>query len=126
MSISGVGTGVGGISDRVTQALHVAINGLDAREKAIASNVANLETSGYLAEEVNFEDSLRSALQSGDPTSAAVSHSRSMAATRLNGNNVNIDFELLAGSENVLRQKLVVQALNSKYQLLRTAIGSGQ
>lgn len=119
-------SGIGGISDGVTRALHVAINGLDARQQAIAANVANIETAGYQAEEVSFEDSLRAALADGDAAGTSISHSRSLAPTRLNGNNVNIDFELLAGSENVLRQKLVVQALNGKYQLLRTAIGSGQ
>jgi flagellar basal-body rod protein FlgB len=46
----------------------------------------------------------------------------SLAPTRLNGNNVNIDFEMLAQKENALRQRLVVQALNAKYALLRTAI----
>lgn len=119
-------SGIGGISDGVTRALHVAINGLDARQQAISSNIANVETAGYLAEEVDFEDSLRQALGEGDATRAIVSHTHSLAATRLNGNNVNVDFELLASSENVLRQKLVVQAINNKYQLLRTAIGSAQ
>jgi flagellar basal-body rod protein FlgB len=113
---------VGGISDGVTQALHAAINGLDARQRAISSNVANLETPNYLARQVDFEDSLRAAIDKGDPSNAAVSVHQSLAATRLNGNNVNIDFELLAQSENVLRQKLVIQALNNKYSLLRTAI----
>ncbi len=113
---------VSGISDGITQALHMAINGLDARQKAISSNIANLETPGYLARQVSFEDSLRAALHDGEPTGADVSVRHSLAATRLNGNNVNIDFELLAQRENVLRQRLVVQALNNKYALLRTAI----
>lgn len=116
---------IGGISDGVTQALHMAINGLDARQQAIAGNIANLETPDYLARTVNFEDSLRAALDGGDPTSMSISVEQSLAATRLNGNNVNIDFELLAQQENELRQQLVVQALNNKYALLRTAI-SGQ
>ena len=113
-----------GISDSVTTALHLAINGLDARQQAISSNIANLETPNYLAKEVDFESSLRSALDDGDPSQMEISVSESLAATRLNGNNVNIDFELLASSENVMRQKLAVQALNAKYQLLRTAIGN--
>lgn len=113
---------IGGISDSVTQALHVAINGLDARQRAISANVANLETPNYLARQVNFEDSLRAAMDKGDPTQTSVSVQQSLAATRMNGNNVNIDFELLAQSENVLRQKLVIQGLNNKYSLLRTAI----
>ncbi len=117
---------IGGIGDGVTRALHVAITGLDARQQAIAANIANVETNGYLAEEVDFEDSLRQALAGGDATDTTISHTRSLAATRLNGNNVNVDFELLAGTENVLRQKLVVQALNNKYQLLRTAMSAAQ
>ena len=75
-----------------------------------------------LARQVDFEDSLRSAIERGDPTKASVSVQQSLAATRTNGNNVNIDFELLAAQENNLSQQLVVQALNAKYALLRTAI----
>jgi flagellar basal-body rod protein FlgB len=110
------------IADGVTNALHMAINGLDARQQAISGNVANLETPGYRARTVNFEDSLRAALSDGDPTAMSVEVDESLAATRMNGNNVNIDFELLAEQENNLRQQLVVQALNGKYALLRTAI----
>jgi flagellar basal-body rod protein FlgB len=113
---------VSGISDGTTQALHLAINGLDARQKAISANIANLETPGYLARIVSFEDSLRAALEGGEPTGMTTSVTESMAATRTNGNNVNIDFEILAEKENVLRQRLAVQALNAKYSLLRTAI----
>lgn len=67
MRASGEGAGTGvmsvmsvsGISDGTTQALHMAINGLDARQQAIAANVSNLETPGYRARLVSFEDSLR-------------------------------------------------------------------
>jgi flagellar basal-body rod protein FlgB len=110
------------IADGVTNALHMAINGLDARQQAISGNVANLETPGYRARTVSFEDSLRAALGDGNPSSMAVDVDESLAPTRMNGNNVNIDFELLAEQENNLRQQLVVQALNGKYALLRTAI----
>ncbi len=110
------------ISDTTTTSLHMALDGLAQREQAIASNVANLETPGYLAREVKFEDSLRAAIAGGRPTDMAVTVDRSLAPTRLNGNNVNIDIELMASAENVLRQRLAGQALSSKYQLMRTAI----
>lgn len=111
------------ISDNTTDVLHRALDGLSQRQQAISANVANLETPGYQAREVSFEDSLRRAAASGRPADAAISVTRSLAPTRLNGNNVNIDFEILAGAENALRQQLVVQGLNTKYELLRTAIG---
>jgi len=119
---SGAGVSISPISDLVTSALTVAMDGLDARQRATSANIANVETPGYLARQVTFEDSLRAAISGGDPTSTRVGVEESLAATRMNGNNVNIDFEVLAGSENVLRQRLVVQALNAKYALLRTAI----
>lgn len=110
------------ISDATSVTLRQALDGLQQRQDAIASNVANLETPDYLARVVSFEDSLRTAVGSGNPSSFAVSEERSTAATRLNGNNVNIDNEIMLGSETLLRQRLVIQGLNSKYAILRTAI----
>lgn len=110
------------ISDATTQALGRALDGLEARQRAIASNVANIETPGYQARRVNFEDGLRAAMAAGDPSSASIEVERSLAATRLNGNNVNLDVEVMESSETVLLQRLVTQSLTSKYSMLRTAI----
>ncbi len=111
------------ISDSTTAVLHRALDGLAQRQQAIASNLANLETPGYRSRQVSFEDSLRSAAAAGRPEEASISVSRSLAATRLNGNNVNIDQEILAASENNLRQQLTINGLNAKYDAVRTAIG---
>ncbi len=113
---------ISAISDTATSALHRALDGLDLRQQATATNIANLETPGYQAKVVSFEDSLRSAAMDGDPASASISMERSLAPTRLNGNNVNIDFELLEGSETQLRQQMISQGLSAKYGMLRTAI----
>jgi flagellar basal-body rod protein FlgB len=110
------------ISDTATMTLRRALDGLDRRQNVIAANIANLETPGYLARTVSFEDSLRSAASRGRPESAAISLGTSRAATRLNGNNVNIDNETMLGVETSLRQQLVISGLNAKYQMLRTAI----
>lgn len=110
------------ISDLTTATLHRALDGLDQRQAAIANNISNVETPGYLAKQVSFEDSLRSAIDAGRPFAAAITEERSTAPTRLNGNNVNVDTEILANSEVNLRQQLAIQGLNAKYQLLRTSI----
>ncbi|MEM8747398.1 MAG: flagellar basal body protein [Actinomycetota bacterium] len=110
------------ISDATTQTIGRALDGLDARQRAIASNIANVETPGYQARSVNFEDGLREAMRRGDPMSATIDVTRSMAPTRLNGNNVNLDFELLESSEAVLQQRMLTQTLTSKYSMLGTAI----
>jgi flagellar basal-body rod protein FlgB len=110
------------ISDTTTAALAVALDGLDRRQQAIASNLANLETPGYLSREVEFESSLRAALLDGRPEDAAITVDRSLAPTRLNGNNVNVDIEMVKATETQLRQRLAVEGLNAKYRLMRTAI----
>lgn len=115
------------ISEISTATLRMALTGLDMRQQAIADNIANLETPGFLSKEVAFEDSLRAAVADGDPAlidvdTVSFDTSRSLAPTRLNGNNVNIDVELMANSEVKLRQALAINALNAEYSLLRTAI----
>ena len=39
-------------------ALASALDGLAARQRAIANNIANVNTPGYTAERVSFEDAL--------------------------------------------------------------------
>ena len=39
-------------------ALSSALDGLSARQRAIANNIANVNTPGYTAERVSFEDAL--------------------------------------------------------------------
>jgi flagellar basal-body rod protein FlgB len=111
-----------GITDNTSQALLASIRGLDARAAAIKDNIANVETPGYQAKVVNFEDSLSDALANGNVDGAKSSTSSSTAPTRLNGNNVAIDSEMTSLTETELRHQLSISALNAKYRLLRTAI----
>ena len=112
------------IGDVTLSALHTALNGLSLRQRTIADNVANIQTPGFLAGKVDFESSLRSAMDSGaDPSTAAPNVARSLEPTRLDGNNVNLDEETLSMSETGLRYSLAVQAVNAKFSRLRSAIG---
>ena len=111
-----------GITDLTSQALLASIRGLDARAAALKDNIANVETPGYQAKVVDFESSLSDALADGDVAGATTTTSRSLAPTRLNGNNVAIDREMTQLTETELRHQLAITALNNKYRLLRTAI----
>jgi flagellar basal-body rod protein FlgB len=111
------------LGDATTAGLHVALRGLAARQRAIADNVANLETPGFLAGRVDFEASLADAIAGGTPTRAQISLRRSDAATNPNGNNVRLDEETIAMVETGLSYQLAVEAMNGKLRLLRTAIG---
>ena len=112
------------LGDVTMSALHNALNGLSLRQRTIADNVANIQTPRFLAGKVDFESSLRAAVESGvDPSQAEPSVARSLEPTRLDGNNVNLDQETLAMSETGLRYSLAVQAVNAKFSRLRVAIG---
>ena len=109
--------------DVTASAIHSALSGLAARQRAIADNVANVETPGFTAGRVDFEDSLRAALAGGDPARATVSTRRSSEPTGMNGNNVKLDDEVVQLAETGLRYQLMVEALNKKFGLVRAAIG---
>ena len=49
------------IFDRTMQLLHRTLDLRQARQRVIASNIANEETPGYRATELNFQDSLQAA-----------------------------------------------------------------
>jgi flagellar basal-body rod protein FlgB len=103
--------------------LRVAATGLAARQTAIADNIANIETPGYQARKVKFEEALTHAVQNGEsPASVRPSVQTSLEPTRLNGSNVNLDEESLSHIDTVMRYQLTLRALDSKYSLLRTAI----
>jgi flagellar basal-body rod protein FlgB len=111
--------------DSAGSAIYAALNGLAARQRVIANNVANVETPGFIAGKVSFEDSLRAAISGGDAGATSVSTVASTDAVNQNGNNVSLDGEVVSMTDTDLRYQLMVQALNQKFTLLRTAIGSG-
>jgi flagellar basal-body rod protein FlgB len=110
------------IGDTTIDALRVGLNGLSLRRQASEDAVANMETPGYRANRVDFEDQLASAIESGDPTSTTPSVTKTTDPALPNGNNVQVDQELMGLSDTELRQQLLVEAVNAKFRLLRTVI----
>lgn len=115
---------IGGITSLGLQA---AIHGLEARREAHEANIANVETPGYKARSVQFESALRRALDTGmsAPRAFEPTVNISNEAGRLNGNNVNVEQEMIGLTETALTQELLIRALNDKYGLVRTALGQG-
>ena len=111
------------IGDATSTALHAALSGLAQRQRVTADNIANIQTPGFLAGRVDFESSLRSAVASGErPSINGGSIARSLEPTNVNGNNVNLDMETVTATETGLRYQLALNALDGKYNVLRTAL----
>jgi flagellar basal-body rod protein FlgB len=106
-----------------SSALRVAITGLSARQTAIAQNIANIETPGYLAKKVTFEQALTSAVADGEsPATVQADVKMSLEPTRINGNNVNLDEETLSHVDTMMRYQLAIRAMDGRYGLLREVI----
>ena len=111
------------ITDVTMSALHAALDGLAQRQRVTADNIANVNTPGFLAGRVDFESSLQGALSGGkDPSSARALVARSLEPTNTNGNNVNLDAETVIATETGLRYQLALNALDGKYNGLRSAL----
>jgi flagellar basal-body rod protein FlgB len=122
--------------DVTSTVLHTALNGLAMRQRVIADNVANIDTPGFLAGRVQFEDALRDAVDAGDGFSgntraqistAALADSasqpsvaRSLEPTRLDGNNVNLDHEFISNIDTGLRYSLMLRAMDDRFGLIGT------
>ena len=114
-----------GVGDVTTAALHSALSGLAERQRVTADNIANINTPEFLAGRTDFESALKNSLANGDtPAISGGSIARDLEPTNTNGNNVNLDMENVTATETGLRYQLALNALDGKYNLLRTSLGT--
>ncbi|MBC3888255.1 flagellar basal body rod protein FlgB [Acetobacterium paludosum] len=126
------------IGDSITSALYQkALDGTWQRQKAISNNIANSETPGYKSVEVNFEDSLNSAMQTlqGNSSSAKsvnaienakVSVNTRASSSKLDQNNVDIESENIDMTKTQLQYYYLVQGISNSYSRLKYAISGGK
>ena len=112
-------------SDPVGSALHSALDGLAYRQRVTADNIANVDTPGFTASTVDFEDSLRGALADGtmSPGEGLPTTSLSTAQAGANGNNVDLGAETLTAMQATFSYQLLTRAVGDRYGLISTAIG---
>ena len=94
---------------------------LSARQKLVASNIANVDTPGYLTQDIDFQSEFQNAVGE-TPHAQAVEG----LAVRNDGNNVSIDRESRLLAENALRFQAASSLLHSQIQMVRSAITEGQ
>lgn len=103
-------------------AMRTALDGLSMRQRVIADNIANIQTPGFLAGKVSFEDELARSYKMGQPQATHIAQARSLEPTRIDGNNVNLDTETISSVDTVLRYQLATQAIGGEYTNIRTAM----
>ncbi|WP_258359730.1 flagellar basal body rod protein FlgB [Moorella sulfitireducens (nom. illeg.)] len=129
----------------MTPALYVLEKALDTaalRQRVIAHNVANVNTPGYKRYDVTFEEKLGRALGLEESVALYRTNPAHLPATgldlspeivqdnsttmRQDGNNVDIDREMVDLAQNSLNFNFAAQQLNGRLAMLRYAINEGR
>jgi flagellar basal-body rod protein FlgB len=107
--------------DNVGAGIEQYMNLVSARQKLVASNIANADTPGYQTKDIDFENELQSQMSGSKPNMIEVSGLRN----KNDGNNVDMDREARLLAENALRFSVASQLAHSEISTLRTAIEEG-
>lgn len=107
--------------DRLAGQIERYMDLLSTRQKLVASNIANADTPGYHAQDIDFQSEFQHAL-SGTPNILEVAG----LPTKNDGNNVSLDRESRLLAENALRFNVASSLMRSRMGTLRAAIKEGQ
>jgi flagellar basal-body rod protein FlgB len=121
------------IDSSTTALLGMAIDAAAMRQQALAQNIANANTPGYQRIGVNFEERVNALMEgNGRVRAASTSELQSfrpyfqIASAEGAGNDVSLDTEVAAMSENTLHHQVLVKALSKHLALIGLAINEGK
>jgi flagellar basal-body rod protein FlgB len=135
-----------GLFDRNVTLLERSLDFRAKRNGLLAANVANVETPGYKAKDLVFEQALAEALHAVRPGPLATDNPRHIQPTNppplervkgsvidsanpigsLDGNSVDLEKEMAKLAENQVAYQALVQMISHKFSQLRTAIREGE
>ena len=118
------------------QAVKQMLDMTSQRHEALAGNIANVETPGYRRVDLDrtavadFQANMHAAAKSGDFSQTAHTGTHAMRTTldtdarslRPDGNNVEIDHELLAMSQNTVEYGTLTEFASNSLKCLKMAI----
>lgn len=107
---------------RGTDALTRYMDLLSARQKLVASNLANADTPGYHTKDIDFQFEFMSLVHGQEPQTIEPQG----LYEKPDGNNVNVDREARLLAENAIRFNLASTLTRGKLEMLRNAIREGK
>jgi len=110
------------LDDITSVTLSTALSALSQQQRTTANNIANIETPGFIAGRVSFEDSLRDAVAAGSPASAQVTTTSSTETPGVNGNNVDLGEEMVNETKTSMQYQLMSTAVSAKFDLISDSI----
>jgi flagellar basal-body rod protein FlgB len=113
--------GFAGMLDAVGGQLERYMDLLSARQKLVATNIANADTPGYQTQDIDFQSEFLN-VTGGAPRAVGVPELQ----MKNDGNNVSLDREARLLSENALRFQVASQLMKSQIRGVRSAISEGK
>jgi flagellar basal-body rod protein FlgB len=115
--------------DETSHRLNEMIRVASLRHQILSRNIANIDTPGYRPMDVSFAEELK-LVSGGDEfpdthIRADVTVDSAAGAGRFDGNTVDLDRQMTKLAENTLWHNTLIQILNSRLNLLRTAVRGG-
>ncbi len=102
-----------------------------ARQRLVSTNMANIDTPGYHARDINFQQELNRAVQGssmargGAPQLSPVVEEQQGLMERPDGNNVDMDREALLMAETQLQYQMGVSLIKDEFHQIISAINGG-
>jgi flagellar basal-body rod protein FlgB len=112
---------IGFMLDNVGAGIEQYMNLVSARQKLVASNIANADTPGYQTKDIDFNSELQSQMLDSKPNAIEVPGLKN----KNDGNNVDVDREARLLAENALRFNVASNLAHSEISTIRTAINEG-
>ncbi len=107
------------IFDDNIQTMARAMTLRSTNQQVIASNIANVDTPGYVARKLDFDASLQAAIAQVDAT--PIIEDSPESALLLDGNNVDLEGELAQMDRNKMMYRVTAQLLAAKLKQLNAA-----
>jgi len=112
-----------------TPLMHTLSRALDltsVRQGLVSQNVANIDTPGYKARDIDYRQELQRAMADDESLQPApVAREVPGLVERPDGNNVSLDRESLLMAQNQLAFQVDVQLLRAEFNRLQQAINGG-
>jgi flagellar basal-body rod protein FlgB len=113
-------------TESIMELIDAGIRAQTLRQKAIANNIANLETPRYRRIDVKFEELLAKCLRSSEEFDLsdieAELYRPKNTPVKSNGNDVNLEAEIGQMIKDTLRHKAYIRLLSKKYNQIDLAI----
>lgn len=116
-----------GLTDLTDLVIQRSLDGASLEQQILTNNLANADTPGFSASNVNFQASLNAALASSEPKAALENLTFAPEAAggtvQANGNDVDENQQMAALTQNVVQYETLTEIEKARMQTLQAAIG---